>query len=198
MVGLVDCIKQVRCDWKFQRIWTDQYCYCKWYRGMNNIVNTGYFCNAFLTWETQASVVFPKLCSWACALLNLHFSCCPHCFSIYSNWKMIPNSFYSSIRLILIAVLSIYSNARHLLEAGSFTLALLSTPTRLKSPALEPHIGGYLLLIIVISIQGADASHLAITSQIDLSCVGVPLNTNLSINQSINQSINSVSHLITA
>jgi len=55
---------------------------------------------------------------------------------------MIPNSCYSSLRLIFKTVFSTYSNVYYLSEAGFFIMALLSTLIKLKLSVLEPSTGG--------------------------------------------------------
>jgi len=71
---------------------------------------------------------------------------------------MTLNSCYSPLRLILKAVISTYSNAYHLSEAGFYTMALLSTQTRLTLRALEPPTHRRQSLSSLTSIQVADAS----------------------------------------
>jgi len=66
------------------------------------------------------------------SILLLYLMC------VINNMQMIRNSCYSSLRLISKVVLSTYSNICHLSKAGFFTMALLSSQTRLKLPALEP------------------------------------------------------------
>jgi len=72
---------------------------------------------------------------------------------VSNNIQMILNSCYSSLRLILKVVLSTYSQVYHLSEAGFFTMASLSTETKLKLPTLEPPTG-----TVSQQFQVADAS----------------------------------------
>jgi len=95
---------------------------------------------------------------------------------------MIPNSCYSSLRLILKTVFSTYSNVYYLSEAGFFIMALFSTLTRLKLPALEPPTVGSLSAVSPPFKWLHDAS-VSLSDHIKL--LGITLDSRLSFDKHV-------------
>jgi len=105
--------------------------------------------------------VFPRFCYWACTLFNLHFTYCPHCFSI----NVRQQQYADDIQLMLfISPSNIESSLITRQKLAVFTMALLSTQTRLQLSVLEPPTGDSLSAVSPPFKWLTPLSHLAITS----------------------------------